>query len=147
MSPRARVLVADDEDDIRETIADVLSSEGYAVSLAADGLEALRVARRYRPDVILLDLMMPRMDGWQFRAAQLDDELLAKIPVVVVSAMVPRDARDLADELLHKPLRLEDLLDAVHRCTSGRCGKPRAPETKQANACASVSSRPPSTRH
>ncbi|MFL5262348.1 MAG: response regulator, partial [Anaeromyxobacteraceae bacterium] len=116
-----RVLVADDEKDIRETIGQLLEYEGYLVSLAGDGVDALRLAREQHPDLILLDLMMPRMNGWQFRAAQLEDATVSGIPVVVVSATVPRDSRGFANALLHKPVSLDDLLDIVRRCTSGAC--------------------------
>jgi CheY-like chemotaxis protein len=117
----ARVLVADDEKDIREAIGEVLQYEGYLVSLAGDGLDALRIAREQHPDLILLDLMMPRMNGWQFRAAQLEDATVAGIPVVVVSATAPREASGFANALLHKPVSLDDLLETVRRCTSGAC--------------------------
>ena len=79
-SSSRRVLVVDDDRDIRELLVELLGGEGYLVSSAADGRQALWEAHAHRPDVILLDLMMPVMDGYQFRAAQLDDPDLARGP-------------------------------------------------------------------
>ncbi len=111
---RGRVLVVEDEPDIRESEAEVLESEGYEVSTASDGWEALRRAHEAIPSVILLDLMMPRMDGWEFRQAQLRDPELAPIPVIVVSAMPPPTGVNPAAHLT-KPFALSQLLDAVER--------------------------------
>jgi CheY-like chemotaxis protein len=108
----ARVLVVDDDRDIRELLVELLGGEGYLVSSAADGRQALLEAHAHRPDVILLDLMMPVMDGWQFRAAQLEDPDLAEVPVVVISAF----DHDLdAAAVIQKPFLVEELLATVHR--------------------------------
>jgi CheY-like chemotaxis protein len=107
-----RVLVVDDDRDIRELLVELLASEGYEVASAADGRRALAEARSRRPDVILLDLMMPVMSGWEFREAQLRDPELAGIPVVVVTAF--EDSLD-GTALLRKPFLVEDVLDAVQR--------------------------------
>jgi len=107
-----RVLVVDDDRDIRELLVELLASEGYAVASAADGQRALAEARATRPDVILLDLMMPVMSGWEFREAQLRDPELADIPVLVVTAF--EESLD-GTELLRKPFLVEDVLDAVQR--------------------------------
>ena len=115
---RKTILVVDDDQDIRDTLTELLVDEGYAVVSAAHGGEALSTLRREpRPDLILLDLMMPVMDGWQFRAEQSRDPAIADIPVVVVSATGKDDkvAKLGAAQLLKKPIRLEDLLDAVER--------------------------------
>jgi two-component system, chemotaxis family, chemotaxis protein CheY len=113
------VLVVDDDRDIRDVLTDALEAEGYRVQTAADGQEALdwlRVAP-VRPCVILLDLMMPRMDGLQFRSETLNDPALAVIPVVVLSAdpSVIVTAKSLNfSGALRKPVPLEALLAAVH---------------------------------
>lgn len=113
-----RVMVVDDERDIRRGIADALELEGYEVVEAADGCEALEKLRQSeRPAAIVLDLMMPRMNGWQFRDEQRRDPELAKIPVIVVSAQ-PRDASILADGYLRKPFALGTLFDALARCAT-----------------------------
>jgi CheY-like chemotaxis protein len=113
------VLIVEDDQDIRDTMAAVLEAQGFEVDVAgngADALEALRAGRR--PDVILLDLMMPVMDGWQFRAEQQKDPALADIPVVLVSAFAPvsHHARELgATAYLQKPFDLDTMLGAVDR--------------------------------
>jgi DNA-binding response OmpR family regulator len=107
------VLVVDDESDIRQAIAEILSFEGFEVVSACDGADALDKARRYHPELVLLDLMMPRMDGWEFRRAQMRDPEVSKIPVVVLSALGP-DAMD-ADGYVGKPFDLEELVTAVRR--------------------------------
>jgi CheY-like chemotaxis protein len=111
---RCRVLVVDDDADIRELLVEFLGSEGYDVAAAGDGVEALERARAHRPDVILLDLMMPGMNGWEFRDVQLRDADLADVPVIVISAF---DSDLDVDEVLRKPFRVEDLLATVERLT------------------------------
>ncbi len=113
----ARVLVVDDELDIREAVTEVLSYEGHEVVTASDGAEALRKARAVQPDVVLLDLMMPGMNGWDFRAAQLRDPAIASIPVVVLSALGRVSTID-ALAFLPKPFGLDDLLDLVRRAAA-----------------------------
>src|SRR5687767_6846505 len=115
------VLVVDDEADVREAVADGLTSRGWEVMEAANGAEALEVLRHtdHRPDVILLDIMMPVMDGWQFRSVQRHDQDLQDIPVVVFSAheLVRAAALDLGvTAFVRKPVRLDTLdstLDGV----------------------------------
>jgi CheY-like chemotaxis protein len=82
------VLIVDDDLDIRETLTEILEDRGFAVITAANGLEALQVLRSadVKPSVILLDLMMPVMDGYDFLAEYKRDPALASIPVVVVTA-------------------------------------------------------------
>jgi two-component system chemotaxis response regulator CheY len=115
-----RVLVVDDDADTREAVGEVLRDDGYLVSQAPNGDVALcdlRAASEL-PDVILLDLMMPVMDGVAFRAEQLADPALADIPVAVFSAHARAEeaARALnADAYLEKPLELDELLLTVRR--------------------------------
>jgi len=84
--PDGRVLVVDDEEGIRVLCRVNLELGGYTVFEAADGVEAIAVARRERPDVIFLDLMMPRMDGWDTLSALRADATTAEIPVVLLTA-------------------------------------------------------------
>jgi CheY-like chemotaxis protein len=119
------VLIVDDDADVRESIADALEGEGYRVAAASNGKEALRLLqdRNLRPDLILLDIMMPEMDGWAFRGEQQKDADLASIPVIVFTAYgSPRDiARQLdAAGFLKKPLRLEELLSTIDRVPQSR---------------------------
>ena len=112
----ARVLVVDDDELIRDTLATALSDEGYAVRVAGDGRAALDTLGEWLPDLIVLDLMMPVMDGQAFRAAQRSEEITADIPVIVLSAAhnVLARAADLgAAAVFPKPFDLGTLLDAV----------------------------------
>lgn len=106
------VLVVDDESDIREAVAEVLADEGYVVHGASDGAEALRTARAVHPSIVLLDLMMPGMNGWEFRAAQKDDPDIQDIPVVVLSALGRVSGMDAAG-FIQKPFDLEELLSMI----------------------------------
>src|SRR5438093_13537954 len=76
-----RILVVDDEPMVRDTLAQVLADEGYIVDIAVDGADALACVRAARPDAILLDLMMPGMNGRQFLQALRDDPTYASVPV------------------------------------------------------------------
>ena len=110
------VMVVDDERDPRESVCEWLSAKGYDVIPARDGADALRQLHSdaHKPDVILLDLMMPVMNGWQFREQQANDPDLARIPVIVITAN--RDTRGIhADDTLFKPVNPENLLAVVKR--------------------------------
>ena len=111
----ARVLVVDDDADIRDLLAHFLEVEGFHVASARNGQEAIdRLRQGDRACVILLDLMMPIMNGWQFRSAQKEDPALAAIPVVVISAVVPDHAPPIdANAYMRKPLDLDRLLTTV----------------------------------
>jgi CheY-like chemotaxis protein len=110
----AIVLVVDDDPELRDLLSLTLRLDGHSVSTAVHGGDALAQLPVVRPSVILLDLMMPVMDGWQFRQAQVKNENLAKIPVIVVSAAGrERIERIDADAYLSKPVDLEELLGCV----------------------------------
>jgi CheY-like chemotaxis protein len=115
----ARVLVVDDDADVRAALAEILEIHGYVVASAANGKEALALLREAaaRPAVIVLDVLMPEMDGWQFRAEQKKDPALAAIPVVVVSAMRNADGFDAA-AVFHKPVNVDRLLAALDQICS-----------------------------
>ncbi|MET0593204.1 MAG: response regulator, partial [Polyangiaceae bacterium] len=101
------VLVVDDDEDIRQTLASLLEAEGYHVNLAVDGGDALRtLADRPLPDVILLDLAMPRVDGREFRIRQRQDARLASIPVIIISAErgMTTDPSLVGSHFLRKPV-------------------------------------------
>lgn len=86
MTPQGRVLVIDDEDDIRELCRVNLEFEGLQVFDAANGPAGLDLAARHHPDVIFLDLMMPEMDGWEVLRRLKEDDATAQIPVVLLTA-------------------------------------------------------------
>jgi CheY-like chemotaxis protein len=114
----ARILIVDDEAFIRLYLEEVLADEGHDVMSARDGAEALRLLRTagITPDLILLDLMMPGMNGWEFRKAQAADPVLAGIPVVVVSGAgdVQAEAARLGVKgYVTKPFFPENLLAAI----------------------------------
>ncbi len=106
------MLVVEDETDIREAVVEVLAGEGYDVMGASDGAEALSKLRAHHADVVLLDLMMPGMNGWEFCAAQKGDPELRGIRVIVVSAL-GRVAGIDACGFLQKPFEVAQLLDVV----------------------------------
>lgn len=117
MSGDKIILLVDDDADIREMLALVLEDEGYQVVSAGNGAEALTYLRSQpAPRAILLDLMMPVMDGWAFRAEQQRDPALAHIPVIVVSAGADcaKDAKAMgAANCLRKPLDIESLVETI----------------------------------
>ena len=115
------VLLVDDDDDLRDSISDLLRARGYSVVTAVDGRAALdAIARHQRPCVVLLDLVMPGMDGWKFLAVVKGDPLLATIPVVIASAHAATHAPAGSDGVLHKPFDLSELFAVVER----HCGPP-----------------------
>jgi len=111
-APTKRVLVVDDDPGIRSVLVAFLEMEGYRVASARDGREALLLAKLDRPDLILLDLMMPSMSGWGFIAEQTKDPALADVPVVIASSFTCR--MNVAAQL-QKPFGLETLLDTIRR--------------------------------
>ncbi len=112
------ILVVDDDRDIRETLAEVLEVAGHTVSKASNGGEALDALRAKPAEVILLDLMMPVMDGWTFVREQQADAALADIPIVVVTA-APVDAPiPGVRAYLPKPFDLDRLLSVVAEVAS-----------------------------
>lgn len=113
--------MVDDDEAIRDLLDDVLELEGYESRCATDGEAALEAAADWTPDLIVLDLMMPKMDGWQFREAQRALPHLRDVPVVVVSAS--QRVKDAYEELgaaavLAKPFDLDDLISTIGRLTA-----------------------------
>jgi len=113
-----RVLVVDDDGAIRELLVELLEGDGYQVSSACDGQQALREVMVNWPGLITLDLMMPIMSGWQFLKLQSEYPRLASIPVVVLSAFDRRLGQPDVAEVLPKPFLVEDVLEAVRRLVS-----------------------------
>jgi CheY-like chemotaxis protein len=114
------VLIVEDDGDVRESILEVLQDNAYTAIAVSNGAEALARLRSAapRPCLILLDLMMPVMDGYKFRTAQTSDPVLTTIPVVVLTAQggAEKTAQDMqAAGFLKKPVKLEALLEVVQR--------------------------------
>jgi CheY-like chemotaxis protein len=127
---KGSVMVVDDDEDIRESVADVLEDEGYDVDTVANGREALNLLAKKlpdRPDVMLVDVMMPVMDGWELLAELGRSPELSTIPAVLFTAQSsppaetagssPRRATPVA-AYLPKPLKIRDLLAMIQRFTS-----------------------------
>ena len=111
----ANILVVEDNDDVREMMAVTLELEGHDVSTAVNGRDALQKLRNGdKPCLILLDLMMPVMNGWEFRRALENEPSLKEVPVVIVSAATNELIQQTAAAAyLPKPLNMEELLDVV----------------------------------
>lgn len=111
------ILIVEDDADLREMMAQLLTLEGFRTEAVANGRDALDYLRKGDPpDLILLDLMMPVMDGWEFRRRQREDPALATVPVVVLSALDQARAADLGGTaFLKKPLDFDRLLELVRQ--------------------------------
>ena len=132
-----RVLVVDDDPSLRDTLSEVLGDEGYDVRSAANGQEALAALGTWDADLVILDLMMPTMDAYAFRAAQRDAGTRLT-PLLILSAApgLTDAAQDLgAVGVVPKPFRLSDLLTAVATTlASDGAGTPQGHEAPQAGA-------------
>lgn len=130
-TPRDYVLIVEDDPDMRESMESVLTYAGHAIAAVGDGLEALTwlSGDRPRPCVIVLDLMMPGMNGFELRARLRADPALATIPVLVLTGagtLADRKGAELQAEILRKPIDLRDLLRAIHRhCPAVRIDRHR----------------------
>ena len=108
------ILVVDDDDGTLEAIAELLRDAGYRTSTATTGDEALRRLRRVRPDLVLMDLIMPNMNGWELLARLREDSELARVPKVVMTAWPRPDDLPEGVSVLSKPFEWETLLHVVH---------------------------------
>lgn len=111
---RVRILVVEDDADVREGLADVLREYSFEVNSACEGQAALAMADRIRPDVILLDALMEGMDGREFLVEQRRRPDMARIPVIVITGLPPQLLGSFgAAAVLAKPFHVEDLLAAI----------------------------------
>jgi CheY-like chemotaxis protein len=114
------VLVVEDDTDLRESLSQALRDHGFTVTQAGNGQQALDLLRSgIRPGVILLDLMMPVLSGWELRDALRQDPALAKIPQLVISAYMDEAEQVVLalppDDCIRKPFHLRILIDAIER--------------------------------
>jgi len=120
--PKRPILLVDDDRDIREALTDTLEDEGFDVVTAANGLEALELLRTMRvcPSVILLDLMMPIMDGYGFLDARRKDPTLAAMPVAIITAGHGVDRGRLGDSppVVSKPIKISQLFGVIRHLES-----------------------------
>lgn len=111
------ILIVEDDRDIRDVLAEILAEEGYQILVAEDGAEGLkRLAENPPPDLILLDLMMPRMDGYQFREEQRKNPEWSPIPLVLLTAGVETSDKITALgalDVVRKPVKIDFLLDLI----------------------------------
>jgi CheY-like chemotaxis protein len=117
----ATVLVVEDDPEVRQLAREVLGRQGFCTLAASDGRTALSVLSSIKVDLILLDLSLPEMNGWEFLAARRSEPALSVIPVVLISGHGNWDHPDQIvdwDEVLPKPFSLVDLVEVVAR----RCG-------------------------
>lgn len=113
------ILIVDDEFGLAETVGDVLTTMGYTVTTAVNGKLALALVRETRPDVILLDTMMPVMSGPEMLAALRADDAYRDIPVILMSAATPeatlKELRPAIADFLQKPFTFDQLMAALHK--------------------------------
>jgi CheY-like chemotaxis protein len=123
---KRHVLVVEDDENVRESMGQLLEEEGYRVSLAENGHEALtRLRTESPPDAIALDLRMPVMDGWEFRARQVRDPNLRLVPVVAISADGSAEAAAIsAQAYLQRPVEAKTLLATIARVMDEAAAKP-----------------------
>lgn len=129
---RHKILITDDDPVIIELLQVNLEFEGYDVITAADGLEAVERAARDTPDLVILDIMMPRMDGWTARAEMLKDPRTAAIPVIFLSARAQQaDLRKGYESgvaaYVTKPFEPVELLDLIEQILAGSYSRPESP--------------------
>lgn len=113
------ILIVDDDENTRETLRDVVEDQGYIALTAGDGIDALRILRaddQPRPDLILLDLGLPKMDGLEVLAEQKRDPTIAAIPVIIITAERSRGVPE--SPVLRKPLDIGKLIDAMRGAIS-----------------------------
>jgi two-component system response regulator MprA len=112
-----RVLYVEDDRDIRESLATLLTEEAFTVSTASNGLEAMfKLVQEPAPDVIVLDLMMPTLSGWELLNELRNDERLSALPVLVLSGMPPPPGRlGTGDAYMQKPFNFDALVGTINR--------------------------------
>ena len=125
MSPRPTVLLVEDDPDLLRFAQVTLRLGGYRPVTASDGVQALTLARKRPPDLVLLDLRLPGLDGWEVLAALRDEPALRTVPVVLLTATINAVAAERAldarvADYLVKPVSADDLLDAVERALARR---------------------------
>lgn len=110
-----KILIVDDDQAAIDSLSDILTDEGYTVASARDGKEALKYLRSNPlPRLIILDLFMPEMDGWEFRREQLNDTSIDGVPVIVVTGAAAYAGIDV-NVIIHKPLDVPRFLSVVAR--------------------------------
>jgi len=117
---RKTILIADDEIDIVETLQFMLESEGFNVLTAYDGEEALKIARNAIPDIILLDVMMPKINGYKVSRLLKFDKKFHDIPILMITARSQEEDKLIgeetgADEYITKPFEISNVIDSINK--------------------------------
>ena len=125
---KKKILVVDDEPDFRMMIRARLEANGYEVSEAEDGAIGLQKARDTKPDLIILDVMMPKMDGYKVARLLKFDERHRNIPIILLTARSQQNDRETGmevggDAYLTKPYKPEEMLETVTRLLSETSGR------------------------
>lgn len=125
MSDKKKILVVEDEADFRMMLRTRLEANGYEVSEAEDGAIGLEKARNTGPDLIILDVMLPKMDGYKVARLLKFDERHRNIPIIILTARTQQSDRETgmevgADAYLTKPYKPEEMLEIVARLLSGQ---------------------------
>jgi DNA-binding response OmpR family regulator len=115
---KKRILLVDDEPSVVKMVAKRLEVAGYEVMVALDGQQGLEQAKAQRPDLVILDLMLPRLNGYEVCSMLKQDQQYQSIPVLILSARALKDEEKMglacgADAYLHKPFQSQELLDRV----------------------------------
>jgi len=119
--PKQKIILAiDDEEDVLEAVKDALQDEGFIVLTASNGVQGLEIARTHKPDLIILDLMMPQMDGFQVLQRLNFDPNLKTMPTIMLTGHGAMDniftaQKCRATDFLIKPFSMSELLDVIHR--------------------------------
>lgn len=122
LKAKLRVLVVEDDVRIQKMLLAILQSEQYDVETVSDGRAAMSSIYEERPDLVILDLMLPGLDGWQVMAQLRSDASLSGLPVLVLSAVhdLARESQRIgASDFLRKPFGVDVLLNKVERLTQG----------------------------
>jgi DNA-binding response OmpR family regulator len=125
MKIQPTILVADDHEDIRDLVAFRLNRAGYNVITAVDGLQAFELAKENIPDLILLDIRMPKMTGLEVTHALRQEPSTSHIPIILLTASVGEDAVSIgfdsgADDYIKKPFVLSELMARVQAILARR---------------------------
>lgn len=127
MAPVKKILVIEDEPEFRMAVRMRLEANGYEVIEAEDGVVGLDMARNKNPDLILLDIMLPKMDGYKVARLLKSDEKYRKIPIIVLTARTQQKEQETAmavggDAYMTKPYKPQEILDTIAKLLAERVG-------------------------
>ena len=124
--PTRKVIYFEDDNDMVELVRIILGREGYQINGVAEGLAGIKAVQQESPDIVLLDLMLPDMEGWEIYQQLKHNELTADIPVIVITAKAQSIDKVLGleiakvDDYISKPFTPQELIERVNKVISGR---------------------------